>query len=354
MSQRILHVDSGRDWRGGQRQVFLLASAQRDRGLEPLVVTPADSALGRRLRATGVAVSAVRMRAEWDIGGVRRLRALVKTWKPALVHAHDARAHTLALAALVGYDVPLIVTRRVPFTPRGRIKYGNRVARFIAISNAVRDALILGGVDAARIDVVHSGVPIPVVDTPRDWKHELNLPDDAVVCGLVGAMTGEKGVGAIADIADALPAEVRDRVHLVLLGGSRQRAVRVAGLDVRRLGFVEDIYPAMAGLDLLWHPSLAEGLGTSVLDAMALGVPPVAFAVGGLPEIVEHEISGLLAPAGDAKAFAGHICRLVTDNALRNRIGDAGRNRARRFGVAAMVDGTAAAYSRTFSEMRHR
>ena len=61
-------------------------------------------------------------------------------------------------------------------------------------------------------------------------------------------------------------------------------------------GFVEDIIPAVAGLDVLWHPSRAEGLGTSVIDAMALGVPPIAFAVGGITEVVEHEFSGLLVP----------------------------------------------------------
>lgn len=352
MSQRILHVDSGREWRGGQRQVFLLASAQRDRGLEPLVVTPSDSALGKRLRASGVAVSAVHMRGEWDLGGVRRIRALVRTWKPSLIHAHDARAHTLALASLLGYDVPLVVTRRVPFTPRGRIKYGERVSRFIAISAAVRDALIRGGVARERIDVVHSGVPVPSVDTPRDWRAEFGLAADAVVCGLVGAMTGEKGLAALAGIAAALPGDVRARVHLVLLGGERQRATRVGGLDVRRLGFVDDIYPAVAGLDILWHPSMAEGLGTAVLDAMALGVPPVAFAVGGLPEIVENERSGLLAPAGDARAFAAHVTRLVTDERLRRRLGDAGRIRAALFAVGPMVDGTSVAYDRAFATAR--
>ena len=354
MSQRILHVDSGRDWRGGQRQVFLLASAQRDRGLEPLVVTPADSALGKRLRAGGVAVSAVKMRAEWDLNSVRRLRSLMKTWMPSLVHAHDARAHMLALAALVGHDVPLVVTRRVPFTPKGRIKYGLRVARFIAISAAVRDALVRGGVAADRIDVVHSGVPTPDVARARDWRAELDLEAGAVVCGLVGAMTCEKGVDAIGLIAAALPEEVRRHVHLVLLGGTRQRALRVGGLDVRRMGFVEDIYPAMAGLDMLWHPSMAEGLGTAVLDAMALGVPPVAFAVGGLPEIVEHETSGLLARPGDSLEFAAFVSRLVVDTGLRKRLGDAGRTRALRFGVAPMVDGTRASYDRAVATMRQR
>lgn len=354
MNQRILHLDSGRDWRGGQRQVCLLAVGQRERGIEPLVVTPTDSALGRRLRVAGVAVSAVKMRAEWDLVAVRRLRQLVHTWKPSLLHAHDARSHSLALAALVGHDLPLVITRRVAFIPRGQIKYGPRVARFIAISRAVKAAMIAGGIEPGRIDIVYSGVPTPHVERPRDWRAELSLPPDAIICGLVGAMSGEKGLHALEAIAAALPADLRARMHLLLLGGSRARAVRIGGLDVRRLGFIEDIHAAMAGLDVLWHPSMSEGLGTAVLDAMALGVPPVAFDVGGLPEIVQHGRGGLLAPPGDAAGFASHAARLAVDGDLRRRMGDVGRRHAARFGVAPMVEGTAAAYDRAFATMRQR
>jgi glycosyltransferase involved in cell wall biosynthesis len=344
--QRILHVDSGREWRGGQRQVFLLASAQRDRGLEPLVVTPADSALGKRLRSFGVAVSAVKMRGEWDLASARRLRKLVRTWKPSVVHAHDARAHSLALAALVGIAVPLVVTRRVSFAPKGRLKYGGRVARFIAISGAVRQALLDAGVPDDRVDVVHSGVPTPRVDRKFDWRAEFDLPPDAIVCGMVGAMTVEKGADLLESIASALDEGNRERMHLVLLGGSRQRATRLGGLEVRRPGFIEDIHPAMAGLDMLWHPSQSEGLGTAVLDSMALGVPPVAFAVGGLREIIVDGESGLLVAPGDCRAFAHAATRLASDGALRHRIGEAGRARARAFDVDRMVTGTASSYEK--------
>src|SRR4029078_568499 len=89
------------------------------------------------------------------------------------IHAHDARAHAIALASLIGRNaLPLVVTRRVPFIPRGRLKYGKRVARLIALSGAVRDALIAGGVDSGRIDLVYSGVPRPSVARARDWRIE--------------------------------------------------------------------------------------------------------------------------------------------------------------------------------------
>lgn len=340
-----MHIDAGREWRGGQRQVLLLARGQRARGMEPLVVAQPDSPLVRRARSAGLAASAVRMRADWDLAAVRRIRMQVRAWRPDLVHAHDARAHAMALAALTGQrQIPLIVTRRVPFVPRGRLKYGSLVTRFIAISEAVRAAMLAGHVRDDRIDVVYSGVPAPSVSAPRDWRTEAGWESTSVLCGVVGAMTREKGVGLLDRIAEGLDAESEERCRVVLLGGHGGGATSVGHLPAFRAGFVDEIHAAMASLDVLWHPSSAEGLGTSVIDAMALGVPPIAFAVGGLTELIEDGVSGLLVPPGDVAAFAAAASRLAHDRDLRAHLADAGRLRAQRFGVDQMVDGTTGVY----------
>ena len=346
MSLRILHIDMGKAWRGGQRQVYLLARAQRDAGHEPMVVAPPDSLLLRRARGAGLAVSAVGAAGDWDLRAAGRVWRRIKAWRADLVHAHDARSHAIALAGLVGRRrIPLIVTRRVAFVPRGRIKYGTRVARFIAISQAVRDALIAGGVDPARIDVVHSGVPSPVVDKPRDWRRECGWPSETVVCGVVGAMTVEKGIGLLDDIARRLPDEARASVRLVLLGGASAGMTTIGGVPAMRAGFVDEVHRAMAGLDVLWHPATSEGLGTAVIDAMALRVPPVAFKVGGLPElIIDHEC-GILVPAGDTAAFAIAATQLVQDPSLRRRLAEKGPAQASCFSVERMAEGTLQTYA---------
>ena len=100
----------------------------------------------------------------------------------------------------------------------------------------------------------------------------------------------------------------------------------------------------MAGLDILLHPSSAEGLGTAVIDAMALGVPPVAFRVGGLPGLIDDQRSGLLVPAGDVAAFAAATDRLVRDEPVRKALAAAGPARAAQFSVDRMVWGTQAVY----------
>ena len=348
---RILHVDAGRSWRGGQRQVFLLATGLRDLGYRTLIVAPTGSPLIRRAERAGMPTYRLTLRGEWDIRSARELRAVASEWKADIVHAHDARAHSIARLALLGKrKTRLIVTRRVAFTPKQvRLKYRHGIDAFIAISNAVKAVMVKAGVPSDRIDVVYSGLPAPVVKRPRNWRRERGWPSTTVVCGIVGAMTQEKGLDLVGGIARRLPGEVFRRTRLVLLGGKGKGGTSVSGVEGFDAGFVEEIHDAMAGLDVLWHPAKSEGLGTSVIDAMALGVPPIAFSVGGLPEVIEDGKSGLLIPAGDVQAFMRGAADLITDDALRTRLGEGAKVRAREFGVKRMIERTAEVYHRVIA-----
>ena len=344
---RVLHIDSGRDWRGGQRQVLLLATGLKQREHKSLILAPKDSPLLTRAKAAGLDAAPVSAKGDWDLIAAVDVRRRMREFGADIAHAHDARSHAVGVVALMGLKrPPLVVTRRVQFIPKAvRLKYGNRVARFIAVSGAVKNAMVEGGVDPQRITVVHSGVDEPPAAlVPRNWRAELGWPDNSVICGVVGAMTAEKGVSQLAGISEQLEPEARARARLVLLGGERRGPIKIGGVSAFSAGFVEDIVPAVAGLDVLMHPSRAEGLGTSVIDAMALGVPPIAFAVGGIAEVVEHDVSGLLVHPGDLPAFARAVEKLIDDEATRIRLGVAARARARMFTAEAMTRETEAVY----------
>ena len=348
---RIIHIDSGRSWRGGQRQVFLLATGLRDLGHRVLVVAPAGSPLIRRAERAGLPTYRLTLRGEWDIRSARELRAVVREWGAHIVHAHDARSHSIARFALIGKrKIRLIVTRRVAFPPKQvRLKYRYGVHAFIAISEAVKSVMVRAGVPPDRIEVVYSGIPAPQVKRPRNWRRERGWPASTIVCGIVGAMTQEKGLDMISGIARRLPGEVFRRTRLVLLGGKGKGGTSVAGVEGFDAGFVEEIHDAVAGLDVLWHPSRSEGLGTSVIDAMALGVPPIAFAVGGLPEVIEDGKSGILVSPGDISGFMRAAAELITNDALRARLGEGAKARAREFDLKRMIERTAEVYDRVLA-----
>lgn len=344
---RVLHLDSGSTWRGGQRQALLLALGLREMGHDPFLIGSPGSPLVDRARALGLPAASIPMAADWDVRAARRIRARMRAWSIDLVHAHDARSHALAIIALLRNSVvPLVVTRRVAFQPRSvKLKYGPRVARFIAVSNAVRNAMIAGGVDRSRITVVHSGISMPAEINPRNWREELGWPRESVIAGVVGAMTAEKGLDALTEIARAIPADAKERTRILLLGGEARGPQSIGGIEGYSAGFVTEIENAIAGLDLLFHPSRNEGLGTSIIDAMALGVPPLAFDVGGIPEVIEDGVNGLLARSGDAAGFAIHAAKLIQDQELRRKLGDAARERAKTFDAAEMTKGTEAVYN---------
>ncbi|HEX9248904.1 MAG TPA: glycosyltransferase, partial [Gemmatimonadaceae bacterium] len=154
------------------------------------------------------------------------------------------------------------------------------------------------------------------------------------------------GLDMVAGIARRLPGEIFRRTRLVLLGGKGKGGTTVSGVEGFDAGFVEEIHDAMAGLDVLWHPARSEGLGTSVIDAMALGVPPIAFAVGGLPELIEDGKSGLLVPAGDVAGFVRAAAALISDDGLRVMLAEGARLRAQEFDAQRMIERTAEVYNR--------
>lgn len=330
---RVLHLAAGRDWRGGERQLLLLAEGQRATGLEPLVVAGRSSALLRRARQAGLAAAAVTMRGTWDVAAARRLRRLLRTWRPDVVHAHDARAHAVALIALVGREVPLVVTRRTAAAvPVGaRLRYGARVTRFLVPTAAARLAILRAGVAPWRVEVVAPGVPAPAEVARRDWRRERGWPADAWIVGMLG-LTGESGAAHAATLADALVARLgadAARLRLVRFGGPGADVQTVAGVPCVRAGLVDDLGAALAGLDLLLHVPTHDLVGMASLEAMALGVPVVAVPTGGLEELVRDGEDAVLVRPGPgapwAEAIAAAAVPLLHAPERRTALGAAAR-----------------------------
>ena len=340
-----MHIDSGAEWRGGQRQLFHLAMEQRARGIEPLVVSQPRSRLVQRLRAGGVASAGVRMRANWDIAAARRLRRLVRMWHPQIVHVHDSRSQALAQTALVGIvGVTLIVSCRTipPRTPVRR-RVGVKPSRYIVPNGEVAVYLATAGFSRSLVDIIAPCVPVHRDVRPRDWHGECRWPRDTIVCGVLG-VSGSRTSATLRRLLSHIDAAVRSQVRLVLLGTGHSGEHRIAATTAFGAGFVDEIASAIAGTDVLCNLSGSESMNTAVLDAMALGVPPIAFHDSGAGEYMEHGRSGLVVPAGDAVAFANALSSLVENDELRDTLAAFGPGRASHFSVAKMTDETETAY----------
>ncbi|MGE5246448.1 MAG: glycosyltransferase [Betaproteobacteria bacterium] len=358
-----LHVDTARTWRGGQNQVLLTVNGLRAIGQRAALVAHPDGELRRRA-AEGLDLIPIAPRTEMDLAAAWRLSRVIRRLQPDVVHAHDP--HGVAMAALAlslggprgGPQPPLVASRRVDFHLKGnsfsRWKY-RQVDCFIAASEAIRQMLVADGVPDARTAAVHEGIDIGHVDAapPVNVHEAFWLPHHAPLVGNVAALVPHKGQRHLIDAARLVVAEIPDARFVILGEGELrehlERQVRDHRLEKHVLlpGFRTDVLGCMKAFDLFVMSSVTEGLGTSLLDAMACGRAAVATRTGGIPEVVEDGVTGLLVPPRDHGAMAAAIVALLRDPARRDRMGAAGRARvARRFTVERMVDETAAVYAR--------
>jgi L-malate glycosyltransferase len=319
---RIVHAASGREWRGGERQVWLLARELAHGGdLDQVVVTARGSELARRVRADGIQVREARWRAGLD---PRAVPALVRALQPgaSLLHAHDAHAVTLGGVAARLTRRPYVATRRVDFRLR-RPGFWAGADRVIAISHAVADVLRADGISPARITLVHSGIDLGELRrTARlGVRQALRLAPRARLAANVAALVGHKDHATLVRAASLLVERCPD-LHWVVAGegplrGSLERLRADLGLDgrVHFLGHLAEPTGLIADADVFVMSSREEGLGTSVLDAMGLGIPVASTSAGGLPEMLQDG-AGLLVTPGRPDELAAAVARLIEDSAL--------------------------------------
>jgi glycosyltransferase involved in cell wall biosynthesis len=269
-----------------------------------------------------------------------------------VLHAHDPHAHTAAVlsSALFGNKTPTVVHRRVEFPigrdPFTRWKYDHRsVKRIVCVSRAIARVLTPVVRDPDRLRVVHSCVDPARFAGARSgaFRRELGVPDGVPLVGNVSALSASKDHLTWLEVAALLTAQGVD-ARYVIVGEGEERARIEARIAERGLrdrvflaGFRRDVPVVMADLDLFLFTSRVEGLGTTLLDAFAAGVPVVATRAGGIPEVVRDGDTGFLAEPGDAPTLADRARRVLADAALRGRLVAAGRAAAADHAPDAMV-----------------
>ncbi|PYR52684.1 MAG: hypothetical protein DMF89_01870 [Acidobacteria bacterium] len=286
------------------------------------------------------------------------------------MHAHDPHAVAMAALALsMGSSnnrrvPPLVASRRVDFHLKGnsfsRWKH-RQVDCFIAASDAIRRMLVADGVSADDTVTVHEGIDLDhVVAAPPVNVHEAFwLPHDSPVVGNVAALVPHKGQRHLIDAAALVVRELPD-VRFVIMGEGElrehlDRLVREHHLEkhVRLPGFRTDVLGCLKSFDLFVMSSVSEGLGTSLLDAMACSKAVVATRVGGIPEVVHEGVTGLLVEPRDHRQLANAILELLRNHEQREHYGTAGFERVReRFTVERMLAETVAVYARVVDRAR--
>jgi glycosyltransferase involved in cell wall biosynthesis len=357
-----LHIDSGPDWGGGQVQSLGLALALAASGEETWFIAQPGSELESRLRSSYLRWETMPLRGLAGLRSVRHLARRLAELQPDIIHIHESASHVAAgiaarMAARTGAlpyaptvaghreagdgkaragGPQIIATRRTEAPLRrswlGRAKHLLWCDRLICVSEAIRTRCVAAGLPDSLLTVIPDFVDCRHFDP--SVGQEVAPATDSPTLLTVGRLTASKGhrvlLPAMREVVRRMPS-----ARLLVCGrGEEEAALRrqahALGLGdrVEFLGFAPDVRRVLAQADVFVMPSLAEGLGVAVLEAMAMAKPVVASDAGGLPESVVHGETGLVVAAGDAGALGEALLDLLNDPEKARRMGKAGRGRA--------------------------
>jgi glycosyltransferase involved in cell wall biosynthesis len=321
---RVLQVDAGREWRGGQNQVRLLTrELAREREIEQRLVTNRRGELARRAAAEGVTVRGVRWGISLDPRAAFDLLVVMNEFRPAVVHAHDS--HALALARWARRWVmwetdppPLVATRRVDFHVR-RGSGWFHVEAVIAVSEAVRRVLVADGMPQTGITVIPDGIdPVEIrtrASARLDIRAHLGLAPGTPLVVNVAALVDHKDQRTLVRAA-AAARTARPDLHWAIAGdgelrGALEREIAECGVGdrVHLLGYMEEVDALIREATVFVMSSKEEGMGSVILHALALEKPVVATAAGGIPEVLPP---ACLVPVGDATALGAKVVEAIT------------------------------------------
>ncbi len=357
----LFHIDAGREWRGGQRQSLLLVRELVRKGYPVWFIVQPRSPLHKNALAENLPVWPLRMRSEFGLIAALRLAWRMKRRRCVLAHFHDAHAVSVGTVAASLAGVPIrIISRRVDFPLKrnvlSRRKYVKNIDALIAISDGVKRVLVQGGIDPHKIAVVPSGIDFSFYqgDMPRDFLHkECRFEPGDYLVGIVAQLEDHKGHRYLIEAANILRERTR-KLKIVIVGEGSLRlelTKQAQNLNVKDvvyfMGFRSDIPRILASLDLFVLSSHLEGLGSSIMDAMACRLPVVATRAGGIPELVKNGETGLLVPARNPEALAEAILTLYHDRRLASRLAKAGYDFVHRsFSAEAMAAKTISVYDK--------
>jgi glycosyltransferase involved in cell wall biosynthesis len=351
---RILHLNTERTWRGGEQQCLYLLEGLKAHDIACHLVCPPDSPLEERAEKSGIPVFPVTMRGETDLSAVFQIRRLIRKGRYHIVHSHTSHAHTLAFLASAGIPTIRLVTRRVDFSifrhsflHLSGMKYRYMADFYIAISHEIKRVLVNDGLAPHRIFVVHSGVDLDrfLGISADHLKEEFSIGHEEKIVLNVAHLAGHKGQKYL---VEAIPRILREvpLVRFFIVGGGQLRSELIQRTDSLGLkdkivftGFRKDVGAFYNLADLFVMSSVKEGLGTAVLDALALGLPVVATKAGGIPESVLHDRTGRLVPPGDSAALAKEVIYMLKQPNEALRMGRQGQVFAREhFSIQAMIE----------------
>jgi len=357
---KVLHVSTPLSWRGGEQQATYLCHALKDLHLEVSMLCPENSAMFTQMKDSRIKVLTFKKRGFLDLSLAKTIAKACKSSSFDLIHTHDSHAHSAAVlsATVFGNALPIVVSRRVDFsvsaTPFSKWKYNHAsVKKIICVSATIKKMTEPSIVNPEKLCIVHSGIDVAKYNFSQQeniLKKELNIPEEVCLIGNLSALADHKDFPTFMNTAKATM-ESDPKIQFIIAGSGAEEAYIKKFISdhqlqnkIHLLGFRKDVPKVMKSLDIFLITSKTEGLGTIVLEAFAAGVPVVATRAGGIPELVNNGVTGLLNDVGDVNGLKNSLLKILGDRELKMHLANNAKIKVADFTYKATAEKTLKIY----------
>lgn len=355
---KILHISSAKTWRGGEQQIYYLVQGSQDK-VTHFVFTPEHSPLAEKLLPQDAEIITYPKLGTLSLTRARQVTKICKDNAIDLIHIHDSHGHNYVWLSysVLGLSVPSVLSRRVDYAiSRLSIpKYNHSgIKKILCVSNAIKEIMLKSIQDKDKVTTVYSGVKRTRNERGSTFFRDMYaVLEYQLLIGNIAAISEQKDYTTFVHTAVRFEERNPSRAIFLIIGqdGGEKKMIedlikrKKADKYIKVTGFIENVKNRIHELDCLLFTSKNEGLGTTVLDAMNQSVPVVATKTGGIPEIITHNKSGLLADVGDSTFLCTLLERVTSDKAVAKRLISHGKAMASRFSEREMIRKTLKIYN---------
>ncbi|MBI3755207.1 MAG: glycosyltransferase family 4 protein [Deltaproteobacteria bacterium] len=337
MALTILHTESSKGWGGQENRTLKESIGLKKMGAKIIIACPSDSKLAKVGADNGIEMKTIKMESSFSPFAIASLLKIVKKEKVNIICTHSGKDSMLgAIAGRLSKMKPKIVrTRHLALPITSKITYSIFPHKVVTVSEYVRKYLVEEkGIAADKVFSIPTGVDLEVfnIDVVKAVSREaLGISPDAVIVGTIAILRRKKGHHTLLDAIPLVLKEIPNAAFLFVGDGPQRENIEkklselgIAG-SVKLLGLRKDIPEILKTIDLFVLPTLQEALGTSFLEAMAMSKPVVGTRVGGVPEVVNEGVSGMLVEPENSAALADAIINLLKNRDKMKKMGDEGR-----------------------------
>lgn len=364
---KIIHVSTPVSWRGGEQQLAYLAKALHGKHKQ-LIICPEGSEMEAFCQKHQLNCQTYTTRGLLNLSAARLLYKMCKLHSADIVHCHDSHAHSIAVMAAVAYSnrTPVVVHRRVDFPVSGSLfsnyKYNHpQIKAYICVSRAIREILAPSLRQPEKAVCIYSSIDLERFSGNGNRKGllraEFGLKNSNILIGNTSALAPHKDHPTFLNMAKILHQRF-PQMRFVIMGEGPLRLETehlIEALGLREVvflaGFRNNIPDLLPDLDVFVMSSRTEGLGTSIIDAFASGIPVVTTAAGGIPELVEDHKTGLLCEIGNPQQLAEAVIHILDSESLRNLLVQNARTKAASFDYRIMAEKTQEVYHKICSAL---